>query len=189
MSVSQIPRFIIKPNVSANINKSLPPLPSEPRTPQIPKHQGRSFSHAVRQPPPTAPVTKRREVSFNLTSMHLKAPRFEPGPSSLPESIEGGESEISNISIFVSRPASATTDDPELFESSSWWAGRYTAITDRLMGEMPDATDKERDNQVHLELMASCEGDRNKERILQIWWTNLKLKQEQQEELSRKSQV
>ncbi|KAF3928732.1 hypothetical protein AA313_de0207676 [Arthrobotrys entomopaga] len=167
MSVSQIPRFV-KPNGNSGVNKSLPPLPSEPRTPQITKFQGRSFSHAVPQPPPTAPVARQREVSFDLTPIHRMPPRFQPGPSSLPENIDEGESEISHISAFVGRPASAAPDDPELFESSSWWAGRYTAIADRLMGEMPGATAKERDNQVRLELMASCGGDKHKERILQV---------------------
>ncbi|EPS44813.1 hypothetical protein H072_1168 [Dactylellina haptotyla CBS 200.50] len=188
---SQIPRFR---SLNLDVNKSLPPLPAEPRTPQASRYHGRSFSHFVKQPHPTAPVCRQREFSFDMSTIRRAAIRLENAKNEAKKELNKGtdtvgqdeEADICRISAFISRPASSTPNDPELFESFSWWSGRYVALTDRLRGEMPYATEKERDEEARREMYASCGGNKNQERVLQIWWANFKSKQEQQEELSKK---
>ncbi|KAK6332839.1 hypothetical protein TWF696_002861 [Orbilia brochopaga] len=176
--------YVPRKNVSmpSNMNKTLPPLPTEPRTPQTVQRFGRSVSHAVLPKvhftPATAPVFRHREVSFDFSM--LRRPVFE----------REEEDDICKISTFINRSESSIPDDPDVFESSAWWAGRYMAISDRLRGEMPYSTQDERDQQACKEMIAICEGDEYKERVLKIWWLNFRSKApDEQEQGKKKTQV
>ncbi|KAJ6262691.1 hypothetical protein Dda_1247 [Drechslerella dactyloides] len=172
-------------SMPTNINKMLPPLPVEPRTPQTVRRFGRSVSHVVlhncHATPATAPAVRQRDVSFDVSM--LRRPVFERDENN-------DRDDICKISTFISSPGSSVPDDADLFENSAWWAGRYMAISDRLRGEMPYSTQDERDQQAAREMKAQCLGDLYKERILQIWWINFRLKEpDEQEQGKKKTQV
>ncbi|EWC43720.1 hypothetical protein DRE_07472 [Drechslerella stenobrocha 248] len=169
-SPARMPSLIPRKNTTrGDLNKRLPALPSEPRTPQALPYFGRSFSHAVlpRVTPATAPVIRQRDTSFDLTMFRQP----ELGKK------ETDSDNICKISSYISSPASRAPDDPELFESSAWWAGRYMSVSDRLRGEMPYSTQEERDRQACKEMNTTCGGDPHKERVLQIWWINFRMKE------------
>ncbi|KAK6513503.1 hypothetical protein TWF281_005127 [Arthrobotrys megalospora] len=181
---SQIPR---PRKSSINMNKSLPPLPSEPRTPPGPKFVNRSISYSVLRPPASAPVPKSREVSCDFPNLtKLKAELFG-------QTEEGDAQEedrhVCKISALINGPGAPVPDDPELYESSIWWAGRYTAISDRLRGEMPRASQEERDTTARHEMYALCGDNTHKQRSLQIWWINFTMKQDQREETRKQKAV
>ncbi|KAF3927287.1 hypothetical protein ABW21_db0200061 [Orbilia brochopaga] len=179
--------YVPRKNVSmpSNMNKTLPPLPIEPRTPQNVQRLGRSVSHAVLTKPyftpATAPVFRQRDVSFDVSMLHHQI---------LDKEEEEDGDDICKISSFISSPGSSIPDDPDLFENAAWWAGRYMAISDRLRGKMPYSTQDERDQQACKEMILLCEGDPYKERVLKVWWLNFRSKvQEEQEQGKKKTQV
>ncbi|KAK6339178.1 hypothetical protein TWF718_008601 [Orbilia javanica] len=187
---SQIPRPR-KASFDMNINKSLPPLPPEPRTPITanPKMLGRSVSYSILRPPASAPVSRNREVSCDFPNLSkLRAELF--GASGGGYGGEDGEiKHVCNVCALINRSGEPVPDDPELYERSAWWAGRYMAISDRLRGEMPRSSQEERDEEARQEMFALCGDNTNKQRSLQIWWINFNMKQDQREETRKQKTV
>ncbi|KAF3170360.1 hypothetical protein TWF751_006841 [Orbilia oligospora] len=184
---SQIPRPKKSSLDLVDINKSLPPLPPEPSTPPK-KVLGRSISYSVPRPPASAPVSRNREASCDFPNLaKLKTELFGAGVD-LYGSKEP-KKHVCNVSALINRSAVPVPDDPELYESSSWWAGRYMAISDRLRGEMPRAIQEERDEEARLEMIALCGSNIHKQRSLKIWWINFNMKQDQREETRKQKTV
>ncbi|EGX50620.1 hypothetical protein AOL_s00075g46 [Orbilia oligospora ATCC 24927] len=184
---SQIPRPKKSSLDLIDINKSLPPLPPEPSTPPK-KILGRSISYSVLRPPASAPVSRNREASCDFPNLaKLKTELF--GADVDRYGSKEPRKHVCNVSVLINRSTVPVPDDPELYESPSWWAGRYMAISDRLRGEMPRAIQEERDEEARLEMIALCGGNIHKQRSLKIWWINFNMKQDQREETRKQKAV
>ncbi|RVD81519.1 uncharacterized protein DFL_009382 [Arthrobotrys flagrans] len=190
---SQIPRPKKSTLDMMNINKSLPPLPPESRTPTPATNQkslGRSISYSVLRPPASAPVSRNREVSCDFPNLsRLKAEPFGTSEDPVGGRDGGTRKHVCNVSVLINSSGQPVPDDPELYESSAWWAGRYMAISDRLMGEMPRAIQGERDEEARQQMIALCGDNIHKQRSLQIWWINFTMKQDQREGRKQKTVV
>ncbi|KAK6502786.1 hypothetical protein TWF481_007833 [Arthrobotrys musiformis] len=193
---TQIPRPR-KVSIDMDIHKSLPPLPPEPRTPttitvtrHFPKTVARSASYSVLRPPISAPISRNREVSCDFPNLaKLKSELFGDGQGGGNEGEGGGEKRICNITALIKSPGEPVPDDPELYECSAWWAGRYMAISDRLKCEMPRASEEEREEKARSQMFALCGDNTQKQRSLQIWWINFTMKQDLREETRKQKAV
>ncbi|KAK6332647.1 hypothetical protein TWF730_004307 [Orbilia blumenaviensis] len=184
---SQIPRPK-RISISMDTNKSLPPLPPEPRTPQSHKFVGRSISYSVLQPPDSAPVSRIRDASCNSERLtRLKAELFGDREDGSDE--DAGQKHVCRAMSLINSPDQTVTDDPGLYENSAWWAGRYTAINDYFMSEMPKSTQEERDIRIRRRMFELCEGNHEKQRSLQMWWVAFNMKQNQREETKKQQAV